>query len=89
MVWFINIYVGWVLALTKIILHMITSHELRPALMINRDMSPKILDWFQALLRKSMSILEAKSKRGSVTVYTPKKNAEIKGMIPSHPVYSM
>jgi hypothetical protein len=73
MVWFINIYVGWVLALTKIPLRMITSNELRPALTINHDMSSKILEWFQALLRKSTSFSEAKSKRGSVTVYTPRK----------------
>jgi hypothetical protein len=73
MVWLINIYVGWVLALRKIPLHIITLHELRPALTINHNMSPKIIDWFQALLRKSTSIPEAKRKRGSITVYTPRK----------------
>jgi hypothetical protein len=73
MVCFINIYVGWVLAPTKIPLHVITSHDLRPALTINRDMSPKNLEWFQALLKKSTSISEAMSKRGSITVYTPRK----------------
>jgi hypothetical protein len=89
MVWFINIYVGWVMALTKIPLHTITSHELRPVLTINQDMSPNSVEWFQALLRKSTLISEAKSKRGSVTVDTPKKNAEIMGTIPTHPEYSM
>jgi hypothetical protein len=73
LVWYINIYVGWVLAMTKIPLHMITTQELRPALTINREMSPKVREWFRELIRKSTSISEPRNKRGSVTVYTSKK----------------
>jgi hypothetical protein len=72
MVWFINIYVGWVLALTKIPLHMVTSHELRPALTINCNMIPKILEWFQAKQKKRKSVLDKQIKRGTITVFTPK-----------------
>jgi hypothetical protein len=76
MVWFINMYVGWVLALTKIPMHTVKSHELRPAQTINCDMIPKIIAWFQTLIHKSTSIADEKIKRGSVTVYTPKGNLE-------------
>jgi hypothetical protein len=85
MAWFINIYVGWVLALKKIPLNMVTSHELRPALTINRNMNPKILEWFQDLLKNSMMISEAKSERGTVTVFTPEKKPEIMGTVPTLP----
>jgi hypothetical protein len=74
MVWFINIYVSWVLALTKIPMHTIKLHELRPAQTINRDVIPKILAWFQAVIKKGTSITDENSKRGSVTNYTPKSN---------------
>jgi hypothetical protein len=74
MVWFINIYVSWVLALTKIPLHTIKSHEFRPAQTINRDMIPKLLAWFQALIKKGTQRADENSKRGSVTFYTPKGN---------------
>jgi hypothetical protein len=76
MVWFVNIYVGWILALTKIPLHAVKSTELRPAQTINRDMIPKVMAWFRALMMKSTSIADEKSKRGSVAVYTTKGTLE-------------
>jgi hypothetical protein len=62
--------------MAKIPLHMIASTELRPALTINCDISPKVQAWFQELLTKGKSVSVTRGKKGTVIVSTPDKTLE-------------